>query len=92
MAAGGADPVGFGGAVQHGRSRHDDLRRGRPIAEGAVWPYGVVVLAPLFDQHLGFLERVEHLAVQQLVAELAVEGFDVAVLPRAEVVPIGRTV
>jgi len=45
--------------------------------------YGVVVNPPLLDQHLGFSERVEHLGVQQLVAQLAVEAFHVAVLPRA---------
>jgi hypothetical protein len=38
------------------------------------------VPAPLLDQHLGFPDRVEHLAVQQLVAQLAVEAFHVAVL------------
>ena len=38
---------------------------------------------PSLDQHLGFLERVEDLAVQQLVAQLAVEALVVAVLPRA---------
>ena len=35
-------------------------------------PDGVVVVAPLFDQHLGLLQRVEDLAVRQLVAEFAV--------------------
>jgi hypothetical protein len=46
-------------------------------------PDGIEMLAPLLDQHLGFLERVEHLAVQQLIAELAVEALDIAILPRA---------
>ena len=32
--------------------------------------YGIVVLAPLLDQHLRLSERVEHFAVQQLVPEL----------------------
>ena len=44
-----------------------------------MWPYGVEVLAPLLDQHLGLLERVEYLAIQQLVAELC------------SVTPIART-
>ena len=39
-----------------------------------MWPYGVVVPAPALDQHLGRPERAEHLAVQQLIPELAVEG------------------
>jgi len=36
----------------------------------------------LLDQHAGLGERVEHLGVEQLVAQLAVEAFHVAVLPR----------
>lgn len=36
---------------------------------------------PGLDQHLSFAQAVEHLAPQQLVAELAVEGLDVAALP-----------
>jgi hypothetical protein len=54
-----------------------------------VWPYGVEVAAPLLDQHLGLPERVEHLAVQQLVPELAVEALHVAVLPRAAGLDVG---
>jgi hypothetical protein len=41
-----------------------------------------VVLAPAFDQDLGLPERVEDLAVEQLVPELGVEAFDIAILPR----------
>ena len=41
----------------------------------------VVLLAPAFDQHFRFLERVEKLALEQLVLQLAIEAFDVAVLP-----------
>jgi hypothetical protein len=36
-----------------------------------------------FDQDLRFAQRVEDLAVQQLVAQLAVEALAVAILPRA---------
>ncbi len=39
--------------------------------------------APLLNQHLRLQEGIEHLGVQQLVAQLAVEAFHVAVLPRA---------
>ena len=46
-------------------------------------PHTDEVLAPIFKQHLGLLERVEDLAVQQFVPELTVEAFVVAVLPRA---------
>ena len=41
----------------------------------------VVVLPPLFDDHLGFLQALEDLAVEQLVPEAHVEALDVAVLP-----------
>jgi hypothetical protein len=46
-------------------------------------PNGVVVPAPLFDQHLCLLECIEDFSVQQLIAELPVEGFVVAVFPWA---------
>jgi len=39
--------------------------------------------APSLDQHLGLFETVEDLAVQELVAKLAVEALVVAVLPGA---------
>jgi hypothetical protein len=37
-------------------------------------PYPVVVPTPLLDQHLGFPQRVEHLAVQQFIAQLDTSG------------------
>jgi hypothetical protein len=40
---------------------------GSLVAEGAVRPYGVEVLAPLLDQHLVLPESVEHLTIQQLI-------------------------
>ncbi len=43
----------------------------------------VVLMSPALDQDLGFEQRIEELAVEKLGAELSVEGFDVAVLPRA---------
>ena len=46
-------------------------------------PDVVVVVAPLFDDDLCFFQRVEQLAVQQLVAQPAVEALVVAVFPRA---------
>ena len=36
---------------------------------------------PAFRQDLRFFERVEQLAVQQLLPHLAIKGFDIAVLP-----------
>ena len=44
-------------------------------------PGRVVVASPLFDDHLGLLQAVEDLAVEQLVPEARVEALDVAVLP-----------
>ena len=48
------------------------------IAQRAVRPDGVVLSSPAFDEHLGLPERVEDFTLQQFVAELAVERFDVA--------------
>lgn len=42
-----------------------------------------VVPAPLLDQNPGFRPGVEHLRIQQFVAQLAVEAFHIAILPRA---------
>ena len=41
----------------------------------------VVLTEPLLDQGLPFLEREEELAVEELVAQVAVERFDAAVFP-----------
>src|SRR5690349_4171228 len=65
------------------RARQEGFGRRWPIPERAVRPRGVVVAPPPLDQHLGFLQRMEDLPLQQFVAELAVEGFIVAVLPWA---------
>lgn len=42
----------------------------------------IVAAAPALDQHPGFLEAIEDLAVEALVSELADEAFIVPVLPR----------
>ena len=46
-------------------------------------PHSVVVPAPGFDHSLGFLESVEDFAVEQFIAQLAVEALAVAILPGA---------
>ena len=62
--------------------RHRDGCRGRwPIAQRAVRPNCVVLPTPPFDQDLCFRQRVEDLAVEQFVAQLPVERFDIPVLP-----------
>lgn len=43
---------------------------------------GVVVDAPAFGQHTQLLDRVEEFSVEDLIPQLAVERFAVAVLPR----------
>src|SRR5215207_1103882 len=58
------------------------LRGWRPVAQGGVRPDRVVVLAPSFDDDPGLLQRVEDLAIEQLVAELRIETLAIAVLPR----------
>jgi hypothetical protein len=40
-------------------------------------------VAPLLDEDLDFLEAVEDFTIEQLVPQLAVEAFAIAVLPRA---------
>ena len=55
----------------------------RAIAQCTVRSLGIIVAPPFFDDDLGFAQRVEDLAVQQLVAEPAVEALTIAVLPGA---------
>ena len=64
-------------------AKEDRLGNWRSVAQGAVWPDAVVDLSPVLGQDGHLLQRGEDLAVQQLVAELSVETFDVAVLPGA---------
>src|SRR2546423_10164857 len=45
-------------------------------------PDRVVVASPALDDDLGLAQRVEDLAVEQLIAKAGVEALDVAVLPR----------
>src|SRR5918995_4241493 len=53
------------------RSRPElNLGCGRPVGQRGVWAKGVIVPAPALDDDLGFLERIEDLAVEQLVPEL----------------------
>ena len=60
----------------------DELDRGEPAVR-AVRPVDVVVDAPVLEKHLGLKQGVEALAVEELVAEPAVERFDPGVLPWA---------
>ena len=46
-----------------------------------VRPDPIVVPPPALDDDLGFAQRVEPLAVEELVAQASIEALDVAVLP-----------
>src|SRR5450755_446770 len=59
----------------------DSLRCRRPVAQRRVRPLRVVFFAPPLRQNLCLLQRVEDLAVQELIAQLPVETLTVAVLP-----------
>jgi hypothetical protein len=54
--------------------------RGKPV-QGAVWPVGVVLDAPVFCQYLGLQQGVELFRGKEFVPEPAVERLAVAVLP-----------
>lgn len=43
---------------------------------------GIKVNAPLLNQYLGFAFAIEQIPLKQLISELAIEAFAVAVLPR----------
>lgn len=62
----------------------------RAIAERAVWPDGVVVSAPGFDQNLSFGHGVEDLPVQELIAHRTVEALAVAVTPCTSTISASR--
>ena len=55
---------------------------GSQVAYSAVGTLLVVEADPVGDDDGSFGERVELLAVEALIAEAGVKGFDVAVLPR----------
>lgn len=47
-----------------------------------MWADSVVVLPPSLDQYLCVAQRVEDLAIEQLIAQLPVECLTVPALPR----------
>ena len=53
--------------------------RGRPVVQGRVRPDAVVGVLPEGDHGQGFLERVDDLLPQALVAQLAVEALAIPV-------------
>src|SRR5271169_5746130 len=61
--------------------QQEGWRRWWSVAQRRMRPYRVVVHSPLFDHHLGLLQRIEDLAIQAFISQLAVEAFTVPVLP-----------
>lgn len=49
----------------------------------------IVKAAPAFHDDPSFGERVENLAVKQLIPDAGIEAFDVAILPRAPRLDVG---
>ena len=54
-----------------------------------MWPDGIVVTPPGFDHDPGLLQTVEDLTVEELVAQLAVEAFAIAIFPGASGFDVG---
>ena len=50
---------------------------------------GVVLVAPAFDDDLGLLERIEDLAIEELVPEPGIEALAIAVLPGRSRLDVG---
>ena len=46
-----------------------------------MWPDRIVVASPALDDDLGLTQGIEDLAVEQLITQPRIEGFDIAVLP-----------
>ena len=46
-----------------------------------MWPDGVVMSPPGFDQHFGLGEAIEDLTIEQFVAKRPIEAFIVPILP-----------
>ena len=64
--------------------------QGRQVRETGMGTYGVVVLAPGFDDDGSFASAAEPLQVQALIAQLSVEGFVSAILPGASRINVRR--
>jgi len=55
-----------------------------------VGPDRIVVMPPALDDDLCLVQRVEDLAIQQLISQLRVEALAIAVLPRTAGHDVGR--
>src|SRR5271156_7170858 len=70
--------------------QQEGWRRWWSVAQRRMRPYRVVVHSPLFDHHLGLLQRIEDLALQAFILQLAVEALTVSVLPRTAGLDVQR--
>ena len=53
-------------------------------------PNCIVVTAPTLNDDLGFLQRVEYLAIEEFVTQAGIEALDVTVFPGAARFDVGR--
>src|SRR4051795_10042432 len=65
-----------------GECWHEHLRCRSAIANRGMRPDGVVVTTPAFDDDLRLSQRVEDLAVEQLVTQPGVKTLHEPILPR----------
>src|SRR2546421_2951890 len=72
-----------------GECWHEHLRCRSPVADRCMWPHRVVVTTPAFDDDLRLSQRVEDLAIKQLVAQPGIKTLDEPVLPRAARCDVG---
>src|SRR3979411_96734 len=65
-----------------GECWHERLRCRSPVADRGMRPHRVVVTTPAFNDDLSLPQRVEDLAIEQLVAQPGIKTLDEPVLPR----------
>ena len=66
--------VFLGAEVVKSAWRNDRFWWRRPVSQAAVSAYGVEVTLPCLDKDLGFPEGVQHLSVQEFVAQRPLEA------------------
>src|SRR5215217_6420336 len=72
-----------------GDDRQEHFRYWRLVTERRVWTHSIVVASPAFDDDRGLAQRVEDLALEQLIAQTRVEARNIAILPWAAAFDIG---
>jgi hypothetical protein len=68
--------------VSTGSSGGEMIRRRQSISKSRVRTLGIVVNAPALDHDLCFFQAVEDLTGKAFIAEFAVEGLAISILPR----------